>query len=174
MPSIYAAVSNLHLVAGHASCHRFDLHVDELSRLTTDPDGPQSCWHPAVFPLSHLTRSHSRVSESDVAVVRATIASNVLQVTLQRVHPKLATSPDTDTTKSDIDSHSIEMKHLTVSNSVQDQLFSPLRNRSQHSTYTCECGYTPPDPELSAATSVLSDTTFYLKTHEVYRQVFNM
>ena len=42
------------------SCNtsRFDLYLDETTKLSSNPSGPASCWYPAVFPLSCLPRSY--------------------------------------------------------------------------------------------------------------------
>lgn len=37
---------------------RFDLYLDETSKLSSNPSGPVSCWYPAIFPLSRLPRSY--------------------------------------------------------------------------------------------------------------------
>ena len=123
---------------------RFELHVDKDVVISSNPDGEGSCWYPAVFPLSELGRDEALVKTGSAVSVRATTVSDCLTVSLHR------------------------HRHRKQCEEMEDNFLSMSSDLQELSS--CTCSYVPPQHSLTS--TVLSDSTFYLKTQEIYRYLF--
>lgn len=153
------------------NCYRFDLHVDELAKISSNPEGAWSCWHPAIFPLSSLVPSESCVTKGNVVKIRSNTASNCLIVELLQVSRQPAVKSDYDTRPGPPLTPTVELDRSPDVHQKSELATTEHENDAEQTfvSYECKCGYAPANRGVTADVKALSDNIFYLKPEEIYR-----
>lgn len=129
---------------------RFNLHVDDQHMVSSDPNGPPSCWHPVIIPINYHDIS---LTLGQSVTLQLIVIDNHIQVNMVAVDGVKISQ-----------SESAEFISTTNSNGASNGHSNGMADSN------CGCGYSKPvEPQSGGEGRDLDSQTILLSSQEIYR-----